>query len=241
MAYSLRKFCFLIAIFCAQTVFGGPQHGCGFMGSAPEVAIPANLKSVSVDRYLRISYPFGDPLFADVDPDGMPRILQKQLPVFQKSRHFLETELGWRLPWTRREAGRIELDVYFFQAGRRFWGTVRTDRGPAIVMNRRALTSPDFAALWIHQLAHAAELQYRDSGEYWFFEATAGWMEGQFQGYSETTRKAQEARLAHPEINYFLLSTGERTIDAESTDVRLAPFSQLFSAAVAVRTPAARG
>lgn len=191
-----------ISLLFSTVVFADQQSGCWYLRpDAPEVTLPANLKSVVVDQYFRISYPFADPMFADADGNGIPDVVQKQIPVLQKSRHFLETELGWKMPSSRREFGRIELDVYFIQAGRRFGGTVRTDPALAIVMNRRTLSSPDFAALWVHQFAHASQTQYRTSGEYWFFEATAGWLEGQFQGYSAATRKAQQMKLDHPETS----------------------------------------
>lgn len=154
-----------------------------------------------IDQYFRVYYPVSDSMFSDVDADGMPEVLKKQVPVFQQSRHFMETELGWKLPASRRESGRAEIDVYFIKAGRRFGGTVRNESPVSIVMNRRALKSSEFAALWIHQLTHAVELQYRVSGDYWFFEATAGWMEGQFDAYSSITRKAQQSRLEHPELS----------------------------------------
>lgn len=156
-----------------------------------------------IDQYFRVYYPASDSMFSNADADGMPEVLKKQIPVFQQSRHFIETELGWKLPASRSESGRAEIDVYFIKAGRRFGGMVRNDSSVSIVMNRRALRSSEFAALWIHQFTHAVELQYRASGDYWFFEATAGWMEGQFQGYSNTTQKAQQSRLEHPELSLF--------------------------------------
>ncbi|HSP07138.1 MAG TPA: hypothetical protein VLR94_08165, partial [Acidobacteriota bacterium] len=275
---------------CAPIVFAEPQTGCWFHRvDAPDVATPSDLKSVVLNQYFRIYYSPSDPMFADAVGNAIPELIQKQSAVFEKSRYLIERELGWKLPVSRSEAGQSELDVYFIQSGRRFGGTVRQQPALAIVMNRRALLSPDFAALWIHQLAHAVELQYRLSGDYWFFEATAGWFEGQFQGYSQAAVKAQQMRLAHPEIsladgdivqalgasrfldivarsnrdvlrqtwdqwsyahdlradevlgsvlalnhmpdlesylqNYFLLSTSARTLNADSHDVTLAPFS----------------
>ncbi len=113
----------------------------------------------------------------------------------------MQTELGWRLPATRLEINRPVLFVYFVPARADFLGTTRGEKSPYIVLNTNVLDSVDFASFWIHQLAHASEMQYRSSGNYWFFEATAGWMELQFGKPSRAAQKAIQLRLSRPDIS----------------------------------------
>ena len=53
-------------------------------------------------------------------------------------------------------------------------------------------------------MAHASELMYRIPDntlqDYWFYEATAAWMEGQFGNTSASTRMAQYIRRMSPQI-----------------------------------------
>ncbi|HSP06186.1 MAG TPA: hypothetical protein VLR94_03370, partial [Acidobacteriota bacterium] len=155
--YSVRNILLILTVvLCAPFLYAEPQPGCWFHRvDAPDVGKSSDLKSVVLSEYFRVYYSPADPMFADAGGNAIPEVIQKQSAVFEKSRYFIERELGWKLPSTRSEAGRSELDVYFIQSGRRFGGTVKQEPALSIVMNRRALLSPDFAALWIHQLAHA--------------------------------------------------------------------------------------
>lgn len=180
------------------------DSGCWFHREdnpdAPAVTVPLNLKSVRMANYFRIFYPTGDTIFADSDRDGIPEILQKQKEVFERSKHLLQTELGWKIPVSTVDGNIPELNVYFVSAERRFTSTTHTENQVQVLFNRTALLRSDFAAIWIHQLTHAAELQYKTDGEYWFYEATAGWMEGEFSGASRQTKDARKFSLEHPEI-----------------------------------------
>jgi hypothetical protein len=181
------------------------EQGCWFLRDNdqgyPKLEFPADLQPVLVDRYFEIYYSPSDPLFSDSDKNEMPDILEKNKVILERSHHFIQTELGWKLPASRTEVGKPNLTVYFIPAGRKFVGTTLRDGELRLVFNKNVLSSPDFPAIWIHQLAHAAEVQYKTIGEYWFYEATAGWMEGQFESYSASTLRAQLARLSRPEIS----------------------------------------
>lgn len=182
----------------------GLESGCWFLRDenpdAPVVSISSNLKSVRMADYFRIFYPSADPIFVDSNQDGIPEILQKNQKVIEQSRHLLQTELGWKTPVSKMEGNTPELSVYFVNAGKNFAATTRNKNAVEIFLNRSTLLSRDFPAIWIHQLTHAAELEYRKAGDYWFYEATAGWMEGQFYGLSRTARLARKQSMAHPEV-----------------------------------------
>jgi hypothetical protein len=122
--------------------------------------------------------------------------ITRQEKVFVESQHFLQTELGWRFPATRKEMNRAVLEVHFVPADRTFTGTVKP--GPVVILNQDVLRSPEFSSIWIHYLTHASELMYRSNGERWIYEATAGWMESQFSKTTANTRVAQLNRLIHP-------------------------------------------
>lgn len=179
----------------------GSDSGCWFQRdsdpSFPRIKTPADLQVRTIDQYFEIHYPSNDVLFEDKNENDLPDVLDKYSNLIRHSRHLIQTELGWKMPSTRSETGRPILSVYFVSAGRRFSGTTIREPEMRLILNKNVLLSRDFAAIWIHQLAHAAELQYRTAGDYWFYEATAGWMEGQFQSYSAATQKAQIARLTH--------------------------------------------
>src|SRR3990172_3426486 len=169
---------FSVDAFC----LGKNPLGCWFRAEQEPAAkaFPAGLTTVLVSGYFQIYYSASDPEFRDGDGNGIPDILEKQKTVLDRSRHFLTTELGWKIPATQQEMNRPRLAVYFISAPDTFTGTTRSAPPIHLVFNKKVLFARDFASHWIHQLAHAAELQYRPEGEYWFYEATAGWMEGQF-------------------------------------------------------------
>ena len=128
--------------------------------------------------------------------------INRQQETLQRSVHFLKTQLGWKFPYTRKDANIPLLEVYFVPASREFTGTVRP--GPVVVLNESVLASQDFSQIWIHYLAHAAGMMYRNatfSEDTWFFEATAGWMEGQFAGKpSRSTRIVQQTRQLRSQV-----------------------------------------
>lgn len=198
---------FLLCIVVASVPVGageietGAETSCWFQRdndpAFPRMKVPADLEVRTLNQYFEVHYPSNDLLFEDKDKNDLPDILDKYFNVIRSSRHFLQTELGWKMPLTRLQSGRPILSIYFVSAPRRFSGTTIREPETRLILNKNVLLSRDFAAIWIHQLAHAAELQYRTTGEYWFYEATAGWIEGQFQNYSATTQKAQIARLSH--------------------------------------------
>lgn len=199
-----RTFLRIVTIAILIGVAGTVQavdSGCWFgRGASPVADGSSHFKSVILDRYFKIYYSAQDPLFQDSDGNDFPDILEKQIPVLLRSRHFMQTVLGWPLPATRTETGNQQLDVYFITAGKKFSGSVYQNKSLQLVLNKNVLSRSDFPAVLIHQFAHAAEMTYRPAGEYWFYEATAGWMEGQFQNYSTATHQAQRNRFEHPEI-----------------------------------------
>jgi hypothetical protein len=201
-----RKYLQILTFAVLLSIAGLAQavdSGCWFgrPNSPVSVSDDSSFKSVDVDRYFKIYYIADDPFFQDADRNDLPDVLEKQIPTLLRSRHFMQTVLGWPLPATRTETGIQQLDVYFISAGKKFNGAVFQDKKLQVVLNKTLLTRADFPSFWIHQFAHAAELMYRPAGEYWFYEATAGWMEGQFQSYSFLTNQAQRNRLEHPEIS----------------------------------------
>ena len=175
------------------------ETGCWFLRDS-KVEAPPSLRSIRVQD------------FAIYAAD--PQLVVRQEKVLERSIHFLQTELGWKFPYTRKELTRPVLDVYFVAAGAEFTGTVRP--GPVVLLNESILSSQDFPAHWIHYLAHASEMMYRDavsgttgrrdsedsgvSMDHWFYEATAGWMEGQFGKNSHAARVAQYTRRLGPQI-----------------------------------------
>ncbi len=189
----------------ASIVAADEIPGCWFGREAEtktaKFTIPHGMESTMVDSYFRIFYWPADPAFQRLDRDGFPAVLAKRRAILERSRHFIQTELGWRLPATRLEINRPVLFVYFVPAGKDFAGTTLGDKYPYVILNTNVLESTEFPSHWIHQLAHASELQYRSSGDYWFFEATAGWMETQFGKASSATQKAIELRLSRPDIS----------------------------------------
>ncbi|MCI0602866.1 hypothetical protein L0156_07610 [bacterium] len=162
---------------------------CSFLREA-KVEIPSNLKPVRIQDFLIYS--------------NDPQAVAKNEKIIARSAYFLQTELGWKIPSTRQEMNRPVLDVYFVSGFPEFTGTVLP--GPIVVLNENVLAARDFAALWIHFLAHASELMYRSAQkafsvtDYWFYEATAGWMEGQFSKPSFRTRLAQHTRRFAPQV-----------------------------------------
>ncbi|HET6266930.1 MAG TPA: hypothetical protein VFG11_04365 [Acidobacteriota bacterium] len=195
---------FLLGVLTAIAHADKARPACWFAReqntNAPRIAVPTDVRSVKLSGYFRVFYSPSDPLFRDRDNDGMPEILSRNQAAFTQSRHVLETVLGWKLPASRSEMSAPELDVYFVAAPDMFGGTTRLDPALQIILNEKALGAHDFGIALAHQLAHAAELGYRLSGEYWIYEATAGWLENQVQGYSAATLNAQSERLSHPEL-----------------------------------------
>jgi hypothetical protein len=187
-------------LICIAATAQAVDSGCWFARGPNPLRDDSNLKNVVVDRYFKIYYVADDPFFQDADRNDMPDILERQIPTLLRSRHFMQTVLGWPLPVTRTETGIQQLDVYFITANKKFSGSVYQEKQLQVVLNKNVLMRADFASFWIHQFAHATELMYRPAGEYWFYEATAGWMEGQFQSYSFLTNQAQRNRFDHPEI-----------------------------------------
>jgi hypothetical protein len=181
------------------------ESNCWFLrdssANAPAVVVPSNLKSTRIAGYFRIFYAATDPLFSDQDRDGVPEILRKNEKMMEQSRHLLQTELGWKMPISQMDGNTPELNVYFLAADRRMGSTTRVRDVVEVVFNRNVLSARDFPALWIHQLTHAVELEYKKDGDYWFYEATAGWMEGQFSGLSRLTRLARLQTQQHPEAS----------------------------------------
>ena len=163
--------------------------------------LPPGMESTMVDSYFRIFYSPGKASFQRLDRDGLPAVLAKRRVVLERSRHFLQTELGWKLPATRLEINRPVLFVYFVPGDRDFLATTQGGKSPYIVFNMNVLDSVDFTSHWIHQLAHASEMQYRSSSDSWLFEATAGWMELQFGKPSQTAQEAIRLRLARPDVS----------------------------------------
>ena len=191
----------LIFAICPGSSAESLDSGCWFgRGANPIAPDSAEFRSFTADQYFKIHFPAHDSSFHDADRNGIPDALEAQIQLFSKSRHFVQTVLGWPLPSSRIQTGAPQLDVYFISAGKKFSGAVYKENSLHIVFNKSVLSRPDFAAILIHQFAHAAELSYKSSGDYWFYEATAGWMEGQFQNYSTATLRAQQRRFEHPEI-----------------------------------------
>lgn len=208
----IAVFLFMLGLLSWPMLVSAAGNGCYFQQAAAEAqqqqhapyGMPSDLQSADFDNYLRVYYSAGDPLFSETGADQVPDILARNRQVFDRTRHFMETELGWRLPATRMQDGRPVLNVYFVPARKRFTGTVVVGGKSSgqLVFNSTVLQSDDFAALWIHQVAHASQLQYRPDGDYWFNEAVAGWVEGQFEdGYSRAALEAQSWRMQHPEIS----------------------------------------
>ena len=189
----MKVFAFLLCLFCATLGYADSvDSGCSFLREA-KVELPSNLKSVRIQDFLIYS--------------NDPQAVAKNEKMLTRSAHFLQTELGWKFPSTRKEMNRPVLDVYFISAAPEFTGTVLA--GPVLVLNENVLAARDFAAIWIHFLAHASELMYRNEQgvpgtepvpDYWFYEATAGWMEGQFSKPSFRTRLAQYTRRFTPQV-----------------------------------------
>jgi hypothetical protein len=199
----VKTFAFLsmILVICLSAPAESLDSGCLFgRGASPIAPDSQEFRSFTADSYFKIHYPAENSSFRDDDRNGIPDALQPQLHLFARSRHFFQTVLGWPLPSTRIQTGvPPQLDVYFISTGKKFSGAAYKEN-IHIVLNKSVLSRPDFAAIWVHQLAHAAELAYKSSGEYWFYEATAGWIEGQFQNYSAATLRAQRQRFERPEI-----------------------------------------
>lgn len=192
-----RKICFLAVLLLLAGQVWAADSGCRFQrGDTPSV--PAHMKSVRMLDYFRIHYSATDPVFAETDRNGIPTALQAKESLMKLALHLLQVELGWKVPAARMELGHPELDVFFVAGPDKFTGTAEAGR---IVLNRSVLSSDEFASLFVHQLAHAAELQYRASGDYWFYEATAGWIEGQLGRYSRAFQEAAAYRLEHPEVS----------------------------------------
>jgi hypothetical protein len=194
-----------LALFLAISLSGSAESndsGCWFGRGANPIASHSQDFGVFIaDQYFKIHFPSHDSSFQDSNRNEIPDILEDRLNVLSRSRHFIQTVLGWPLPSTRILTGTPQLDVYFISSGKKFSGAVYKENAIHIVLNKSVLSHKDFAAIWIHQFAHAAEVSYKPSGEYWFYEATAGWMEGQFQSYSSATLRAQRQRFEHPEIS----------------------------------------
>ncbi|HJZ11724.1 MAG TPA: hypothetical protein VJ521_06220, partial [Acidobacteriota bacterium] len=103
--------------------------------------IPLGLSSFKVANYFRIFYHDADPFFVDEDQNGIPDAIQKQVSVLERSRHFLQTELGWKVPATRRDLADAELHVYFISGPPGFEGTTRGAQSPLILFDRSILQS----------------------------------------------------------------------------------------------------
>jgi hypothetical protein len=189
----MKVFVFLLCLLSVTLGYADSvDSGCSFL-SAAKVEIPSNLKSIRIQDFLIYS--------------NDPQAVAKNEKILARSAHFLQTELGWKVPSTRKEMNRPVLDVYFISGNPEFTGTVLA--GPVLVLNENILAARDFAAIWIHFLAHASQLMYRKAQidfatdavpDYWFYEATAGWMEGQFSKPSFRTRLAQYTRRFRPQI-----------------------------------------
>ena len=179
--------CLLFAVLVPFSHAAIAQSGCRFL-QEEKVDLSASLKSLRIGNF-------------SIHSNQTDLVLRQQKTI-ERSAYFLQTELGWKFPFTRKDLGRPVLEVYFAAGDSQFTGTVR--QGPVVVLNEKILLSQDFPAIWIHSLAHASELMYRapDNGlqDYWFYEATAGWMEGQFSKPSAPTRMARSTRRLHPQI-----------------------------------------
>lgn len=191
-----------VKVFCVGFLFSATafasNSGCWFQRpDAPALPNAAQMKSVRMLDYYRIFYPPSDSLFTEADRNGTPVVLAKNEEAMQQALHLLKTELGWQLPAARVDLGRPELDVYFVDASSKFTGTAVPGK---VILNRSTLKSREFPALFVHYFTHAAELQYRTSGDFWFYEATAGWMEGQLGAPSQATLMARTFRQIHPEV-----------------------------------------
>src|SRR5688500_17781044 len=155
----------ILLIFVSMSQADPMDAGCFFLRDG-RVQPPSTLKSVRVAEFLIYANDL--------------TLVSRHREIIERSAHFLQTELGWKFPFTRKELSRPVLEVYLIPARAGFTGTVRP--GPAIVLNENVLKSGDFGAHWIHHLAHASALMYRSLGtaglqDSWFYEATAGWME----------------------------------------------------------------
>ena len=189
----MKVFAFLLCLFSFSLGYADSvDSGCSFLREA-KFELPTNLKSIRIQDFLIYS--------------NDPEAVSKNEKILTRSAYFLQTELGWKFPSTRKEMNRQVLDVYFISGAPEFTGTVLA--GPVLVLNENVLVARDFAAIWIHFLAHASELMYRhEKGvpgteqvpDYWFYEATAGWMEGQFSKPSFRTRLAQYTRRFTPQV-----------------------------------------
>ncbi|PWT93959.1 MAG: hypothetical protein C5B54_00965 [Acidobacteria bacterium] len=194
----MRRFLLILTLISLSSIAqAATDNGCWFLRMndprAPKIVLPAQTKSVVIENYFHIFYSAGDLASAD--------LVARQQETFSRSKHLLQTEMGWRLPVSRKQANEPELDIYFIAAPKRFTGTVTNDKDLAIILNKDSLASNEFAALWMHQLAHAAELQYKAAGDYWFYEATAGWMEGLISPASSRTIAARQLIQDHPEFS----------------------------------------
>ena len=163
------------------------DSGCRFLRDE-KIDLPLSLKSIRIGNFSIHT--------------NQPDLVALQQKTIERSAHFLQTELGWKFPFTRKDLGSPVLEVYFAATDPEFTGTVRS--GPVVVFNEKILLSRDFAAIWIHSIAHASQLMYRipdnNLQDYWFYEATAAWMEGQFGNTSASTRMAQYIRRMRPQI-----------------------------------------
>ena len=175
---------FVLFSFCASA--DSFETGCWFLRDAA-IKMPVGHSSVQL-------YDF------KVYASDLQRVARER-EVFSKSIHFLKTELGWKFPYTRKEFNLPVLEVHFISAAPEFTGTVLA--GPVIVLNEAILSSPDFAAYWIHYLAHASGMMYRESSaeqDKWFYEATAGWLEEKFGKASKATKLARNTRRLTPQV-----------------------------------------
>jgi hypothetical protein len=197
----LLSFAFIVPMAHAEA----GENSCWFLRDSeqntPQINFPSDIRSVLIDNYFRIFYSAADKRFSAVDESGLPLILARKKNLFERAHHFLQIELGWKLPVSHVEVGHPELYVYLVQAPQEFQATVLRRPETTIVFNNNVLSAQDLPAILIHEFAHAAELQYKTAGDYWFFEATAGWMEGQFDVYSARTQRAINERLAHPGVS----------------------------------------
>jgi hypothetical protein len=113
-------------LICIAGMAQAVDSGCWFAREGSPITAPndSNYNSVDVDRYFKIFYIADDPFFQDADRNDVPDILEKQIPTLLRSRHFIQTVLGWPLPATRTETGIQQLDVYFVSTGKKFSGSV---------------------------------------------------------------------------------------------------------------------
>lgn len=180
-------FCLLFFISVTAVHAGSFETGCWFLRNA-DVQVPARANPIRVRDFLIHA------------KDS--QLVRLNSETIERSAHFLQTELGWRFPFTRKELGRPVLEVHFVAGKAGFTGTVIS--GPVLLLNEQVLTSKDFPAIWMHYVAHAATWMYRAPGkgnqDTWFYEATAGWMEGQFAEPGSVTRLARSMRRLRPEL-----------------------------------------